>query len=105
MKHYNKGMVTSLLFLDKHNMLLTGARDGALRLWNATSLAHYVTIHVKKQAAKGGMHESAAGGGWVTSVAYMSRSSKIAVGSVDRGVCIYDLNTETHKMSGNIPGQ
>ena len=61
LKHYNKGIVTSLLFLDKHNMLLTGARDGVLRLWNATSLAHQVTIHVRKRTTKGGIHENASG--------------------------------------------
>ena len=102
MRHCHKSQVVALLHLDKHNMLLSAGRDGVVRLWSTTSLAHQVTILVRK-ANRGSMHENAAVNDWVTSVSYMSRSSKVAVGSVDRGVCIYDLNTETHKMSGNIP--
>ena len=58
----------------------TSSRDGYVKIWNAYTLAHEISVKVTS-------------GAWVTCMAYMEGSKKLACGSANRMISFYRLDS------------
>lgn len=58
----------------------TSSRDGYVKIWNALTLAHELSVKVTN-------------GSWVTCMAYMEGSKKLACGSANRMISFYRLDS------------
>lgn len=73
-------MITSMSLLSSSERYLTTSRNGTWNLWNASTM----------QLLRTGRQCSSST--WVTSSAYLPLSQRVAVGSMDRRVVIYDTD-------------
>ena len=58
----------------------TSSRDGYVKIWNAHTLSHELSVKVTN-------------GAWVTCMAYMEGSKKLACGSANRMISFYRLDS------------
>ena len=58
----------------------TSSRDGYVKLWNAYTMQHELYVKVTS-------------GAWVTCMAYMEGSKKLACGSANRMISFYKLDS------------
>jgi WD40 repeat protein len=100
-KNQHKEQVSSLLYLDRQNQLLSASRDGVLRLWHPTTLKHQGSFQTGAHSARRGK-DGALDKDWITAVVVLSQSNKLAVASIDSGISIFDLAVESRKRCGHI---
>ena len=77
---HHRDMIEQILLIGKgtqQEKLVTSARDGTVRVWNASTLAHVKTIKVSESS-------------WITDCKYFGASNRLAVACVDRSVYLYD---------------
>ncbi|CAK4145154.1 unnamed protein product [Aphanomyces euteiches] len=75
----HKDVVTRIVAVDKPHLYVTTSRDGSVRTWNSNTLAYQATI--------------ATGRDWITDCAYMKRSNRLAVASMNRTLAFYDISS------------
>ncbi|KAF0691779.1 Aste57867_17050 [Aphanomyces stellatus] len=75
----HKDIITRIVALDKPHLYVTASRDGSVRTWNTNTLSYQSTI--------------ATGRNWITDCAYMKRSNRLAVSSMNRTLAFYDMST------------
>ncbi|GBG32362.1 WD repeat-containing protein 64 [Hondaea fermentalgiana] len=105
-KKFHKDQVAKVLYLDKTNQLLSASQDGMVRFWHPTTLVHQSGFHtgaLQPNSAMAVRGTQTFERNWITDTCYMSRSNKLAVSSIDSGVALYDLQTESRKLVGRIP--
>eukprot|EP00741_Cyanophora_paradoxa_P015875 tig00020909_g15326.t1 len=85
---YHKDMIDRVLFLPNSDKYITTSRDGTLRIWNATTLAHMKTVRNDPPTRPN--DPQAKGPSWITDCAHMTLCNKLAVASIDRSISFYD---------------
>lgn len=105
-KKFHKDQLSSLIYIEKTNQLLSASQDGMVRFWHPTTLVHQSGFHTGQlqpnaaMSVRGTLNYER---NWITDMSYMSCSNKLAVSSIDTGVSFYDLQTENRKLVARIP--
>ncbi|CAK9112051.1 WD repeat-containing protein 64, partial [Durusdinium trenchii] len=105
-KTFHKDQVVALTYVEKLNNLLSASRDGVVNLWHPTTLLHEGSFHTGDAVQNQLVHEGGPGmfkKNWLTDVAFLHQSNKLAVSSIDKGVAFYDLLSDSKKKTGRIP--
>jgi len=90
-KHYQKDQIVSLAFMEKSNQLVSASQNGVIRLWHPTTLMFQGSFRTN------GLEKN-----WLTDMAFLQHSNRLAVSSLDDGVTIYDMVTEGKKVAAQL---
>lgn len=79
-------------FFPSLSAFVSWSREGAVRLWNPTTLELQCTLRTTTDGSED----------WVTAVAHMSQSGKLAIASLKSCITLVDMGSEYKKVFGRI---
>eukprot|EP01062_Namystynia_karyoxenos_P080483 TRINITY_DN8685_c0_g1_i1.p1 TRINITY_DN8685_c0_g1~~TRINITY_DN8685_c0_g1_i1.p1 ORF type:complete len:1509 (+),score=324.09 TRINITY_DN8685_c0_g1_i1:92-4618(+) len=83
----HKGQVSTVVVNERTGTYWTASRDGTVKVWNAQSLRHVLTLDNKRNSCGG---SKAGAGKMITDLIFSTSGTQVMVSSIDRTINVYD---------------